>query len=172
MGTKACKLDNRRLHIRTSGKEQKGRWYEFCEERGMTISELVRDAVESVINPSEDVKGSRELREEIAQLNTTILELENELDVRNMAIENCQKEIENLKMQQFVEDDIGKILPNPKLVATLMENKRAWTENELFVTLGISQVDIQGMKALGSQLRWLEDFGVVKSRRGKWRWVG
>ena len=171
MGTKASKLNNHRLHIRISGKEQKKRWYEFCEDRGMTISELVRDAVESVINPPEDVKGSRELREEIALLNEKNRKMEQELQVRNMALENCKAEIDRLQMQEVINDDDRINRPNPKIINILMSTRRPWSDSELFIKLGINQGDVQGMKVLGTQLRLLEDYGLVENHRGKWRWV-
>ena len=172
MGTKACKLDNRRLHIRTSDEKQKKRWFEYCEGRGQTISELVRVAVEGIINPPEDMIGNVKLKEDIADLNDRLRDKERELEICKMALDNKVQELESVQQEPFAMDIGGVKDINNQLVQMLRGSPRLWSEMDIFMKLEINQNDIVEVKALGDQLRWLVDLELIEMVNGKWRWVG
>lgn len=49
MGTKPNSPGNKRIGIRLESDDQKQRWMDYCEEKGTTLSELIRGAVDPIV---------------------------------------------------------------------------------------------------------------------------
>ena len=171
MGSKPSNLDNGRFHVRVRDRTQKRRWTEYCTQHKMTISELVRDAVESIINPPVSITDAIQLREMIESLRGKVTELENEVEIRGGAIENQKRAIDDMKVESVTNDEMGVKAINDRLVEMLRGVRRLYSEHEILQRLNLTHRDRSAIRSIGNQLDWLEKFGLVETRNGKWRWI-
>lgn len=160
-----------RFDMRFRNTVEKVRWDKYRKNRGWTRSELVRNAVENFINPLEGASSTRELREQVEKQEVRIRELEGEIEIRNSAIETYRRRMKTMEEAQFIRKGGGTAHMSKKLVGTLRQDARQWSEQELFMEMGIEQGDMERMKAMSKQLQLLEEFGLLENRRGRWTWI-
>lgn len=170
MGRHVSNTGNCRIHVMTRNESEKERWVEHAKENGMTLTELVRSAVQQFIMPPEETLDENDLREKVYELRDELKECKEEIETQRQAIKGYKSEIESLKNKAFAEDSMGHHTFGKNLVDLLRTSNRPLREHELFKLLEIDSNDLSNTKGLANQLRNLEILGLVECAAGRWRW--
>lgn len=160
--------------------EQKDRWKAFAESKGLKLSAFVIEAVESTIEPDDEINPMlvMELQERINQLNEETNELRRSREMYKKLYETQEKEIRKYRAEPFLKENFNGVrMYNKELVEILRHSKRSdggykvLSNDEILSKLEIEPSESEAIKSIYAQLENLESFGLVRLTAKGCRWI-
>lgn len=159
--------------------EQKERWKREAKDRDKTLSAFIIECIESGIAPiTQNASNTKELREETIKLKDEVMELRRDRDAYKKLYTTQEQEIRKYRAAPFVNENFeGVRTYNKELVNVLKESKRtdgepkALTNDEILTRLNVEATESEVIKAIYTQLEYLEGYGLVKLTAKGWRWT-
>jgi predicted RNase H-like nuclease (RuvC/YqgF family) len=164
-------IKDRRVDVYVDTIDRKERWSRIADEEGESLSKFVQQCVEYAIEKGgpdftelgEESKQIQELEEEVADLRRDVKQKE-------MVIDKLESELTELRTQPFLEEDFeGRRKYDEELIDELQRADRI-TGEELLRRLEVDPSETELVKGINTQLKQLEDYGLVRSTPQGWAW--
>ncbi len=150
------------------------RWKEAAKDKGLSISKFVIEHVEEALNESGhgNQVSRQQLMDEIHKLTKKTRELQMELDIKTKVYEVLDRELQSLREKTFQDADfIGSRQLNKDLIP-LFKLKKQIDYDDLLPFLGIKPTEIDMVRNVNQEIKFLEEFGLIKSDLKGWTWQG
>lgn len=164
-------IDNRRVVAYLSSKKMKGKLQELSDERDVSVSRLITEAVQDILkDKDEDFETRRELLEEKNELEEELKEVKRDLEVYKKSHNKVEKEVKELRSTQFIKPSRTREY-SEELIELLKEEGHIEFER-IYDELNIDPSETEIVKGFQEQLKMLKEYGLVKEEERGWRWTG
>jgi translation initiation factor 2B subunit (eIF-2B alpha/beta/delta family) len=178
MVLKNKQLTDRAIYVYLPTVELADEWKSKADKASLSISKFVLEHVENSLKQEEEKKKSyisrAELLKQLKEKDEEIVKLKQDNRLLKMLADNLDKELKKYRAKPFVEDK-GKfrgVREYDKELVDLLKKNATIDSDHLLKDLGISPKDTDLVKAVNSQLRYLQAYGLVEPTARGWRWTG
>jgi hypothetical protein len=178
MVLKNKQLTDRAIYVYLPTVELADEWKSKADKASLSISKFVLEHVENSLKQEEENKKSyisrAELLKQLKEKDEEIVKLKQDNRLLKMLADNLDKELKKYRAKPFVEDK-GKfrgVREYDKELVDLLKKNATIDSDHLLKDLGISPKDTDLVKAVNSQLRYLQAYGLVEPTARGWRWTG
>lgn len=167
-------IKQRAIYVYLPSEEMTTRWKERADKEGNSISKFVIEKVENSIMQEEDpdFKPRGELIKKMRELEKEVEKLSSDIKIKNIVIDKYEDELKRYRKKDFSDDFFEGERINQKNLIDLFKKKVTIKEEELLGLMKIDPKDPDSMKVLTTQIRSLEEYGLIESSRKGWRWLG
>jgi len=178
MVVKNKQLTDRAIYVYLPTVEMADEWKSLADKASISISRFVLEHVENSLKQEEESKKSyisrAEMLKQLMEKDEEIAKLNQDNRLLKMLADNLDKELKKYRAKPFVEDR-GKfrgVREYDKELIQLLRKNETIDSDHLLKALGISPKDTDLVKAINSQLRYLQAYGLVEPTARGWRWTG
>lgn len=174
-------IKERTVYIYLPTLERKEEWGKIAEGYGMSLSKWITRVVEDSIQSEKERerKTLKEIEEENETLRDQVAKLREKLRQSSIIRENMEREIRIYRAEPFLNPSFSGARKYDKELIDLLRSTKGvdgrpkiLSDMDIFDYLGVSPTEEDAVKAISSQLRNLEEFGLVEYAPKGWRWVG
>lgn len=164
-------IKDRRVDVYVDTIDRKERWSRIADEEDESLSQFVQQCVEYAIEKGgPDFTELGEESKQIQALEEEVAELRRDVKQKEMVIEKLESELTELRTQPFLEEDFeGRRKYDEELIDELQRADRI-TGDELLRRLNVDPSETDLVKGIDTQLKQLEDYGLVRSTPKGWVW--
>lgn len=161
--------------------EMKDNWYRIAKEnKNVSVSNFIIEIVEDYLQKNKEFNTKEEISFQMQKLisQNKRLQLENvnlqkKVDMLNLLTERYENQLMKYRNKTFIEN--GKfegIREYQQSLIELFKKRKSITEDELIYLLHINPSDGDTLKVISKQIENLEEYGLIQSIRGGWKWKG
>ncbi|MFB6086593.1 MAG: hypothetical protein ABEJ84_07275 [Halodesulfurarchaeum sp.] len=166
-------IKDRRVDVYVDSIDRKKRWAEHAEEAGESLSKFVQQCVEYAIEQGgPDFTELGEESKQIQELEAEVKDLQKDVKQKEIVIEKLESELKQLRTQPFLDEEFeGRRKYDQELIEELQRADRI-DGDELLRRLDVDPSETELVKGIDTQLKQLEDYGLVRSTPKGWVWEG
>ena len=178
MVVKSKRLTDRSIYVYLPTVEMADEWKSLAGKASISISKFVLEHVENSLKQEEENKKSylsrAELLKQLKEKDEEIAKLNQDNRLLKMLADNLDKELKKYRARPFVEDKgrFRGVREYDKELIQLLRKNETIDSDHLLKDLGISPKDTDLVKAINTQLRYLQAYGLVEPTPRGWRWIG
>lgn len=161
--------------------EMKDNWYKIAKEKkGMSVSNFIIEIVEDYLQKNKEFSTKDDIFNQLKKftsqnkrLQIENMELQKKVEMLNLLTNRYENQLMKYRNKTFIEN--GKfegIREYHQSLIELFKRKISVNEDELVDLLHINPSDKDSLKAISKQIENLEDYGLIQSIRGGWKWIG
>lgn len=166
-------IKDRRVDVYVDSLERKEKWTRLAEQEDESLSQFVQQCVEYTIEQGgPDFTELGEESKQIQDLEEEVNDLRRDVKQKEMVIEKLETELKALRTEPFLDEEFeGRRQYDEDLIEELKRADRL-TGEELLRRLGVDPAKTELVKGLNTQLKQLEEYGLIRSTPKGWVWTG
>ncbi len=165
----------RLFYVYLPTKEMFEHWKNTANKAKMPFSKFIVEHVNNSLQQEqnkENYSSRAELLDDMKKLQEENKELYKKIKMYESLVMKLEEENRGYRIKPFLEEDfIGERQYEKELVALFLIRSEVRKE-EIFEHLGVNPHDAETLKAIKTQIKILERYGLLKDIGGKWRWKG
>ncbi len=164
-------IKERAIYVYLPSHEMVRHWKKRANEAEVSISKFVIEHVQNSINQEEP--GFEPRTELIKRLRTAEEEtqkLRSENKMLRSAYERLDEELKHYRAKPFLEENFTGLREYSRELIETLRKKGTIPKDELLETLGIDPRNTDLVRALTTQLKNLQAYGLVEETLRGWRW--
>ena len=170
---KTDSIKQKSIYVYLPSLEMVREWKAKASKASISISQFVIEHVGNSLRQEEgeeDYKPRAELIRQLHDKDTQIEKLARENEILKLALERVENELRRYRAEPFLQEDFRGVRGYDRRLIELLRKGEAIDSDHLLRLLRIDPRDTPLVKAISTQLKNLEAYGLVDKTRRGWRW--
>ena len=159
----------RYTYVYHPSRQHKERWEKLAAKAHTSLSKFIISIVDGVVDEKEEL-APRHVRE-LEGLKAETKSLREDLHRKDILIERYEAELKRYRAAPWLETDFRGSRQLSEDLVTILKTRGSVDKMQLFEAMGIDRRETDLIKAIGSQIKTLEGFGMVRVDGGVLQWV-